>query len=123
MIRAFLRDFCDRDNGLKLSKNQRYLLELAVTEVASNITRHSYHGQEEMPIWVRIYRDSDYIRIRISHTGDSYEGPKKIQAPTLDTSREGGFGLYIVSRIVDDISYGKDENGRQYIELSKRLNP
>lgn len=120
-IRAFLRGFCESGIECHVLPSELNMLELAVNEVASNIMRHSYHGRTDQEIRIQMVEDEDMLRVRLMHRGDPFRGSRKVAAPTLDSMREGGFGLFIISRAVDSITYGQDADGSQYVELCKRL--
>lgn len=121
IIRDFLRDFCARREACTFTGNELHLLELATTEVASNIMKHAYRRLEEQPIWVRIELAASAIKIRMIHKGEPFVGPDHVSIPSLDEARESGFGLFIINHSVDAIEYGTDSEGKQYIELVKLL--
>lgn len=120
-IRAFIRGFCERRFSCDMDAKELGLLELAVSEVASNIIKHSYHGRTDRRIWIRVSKEQDILRVRLTHTGDSFQISGPIPRPSLDEPKEGGFGLFIISRLVTSIEYGQDAEGRQYVEFCKRL--
>jgi PAS domain S-box-containing protein len=120
-IRAFLRGFCERGSACRINPSELNMLELAVNEVASNIMRHSYHGRTDQEIRIQMAEDEDVLRVRLTHRGDPFRGSRRVPAPSFDGLREGGFGLFIISRAVDSIAYGEDPDGNQYVELCKRL--
>jgi anti-sigma regulatory factor (Ser/Thr protein kinase) len=39
--------------------------------------------------------------------------------PSINTARESGFGLYMLSKSVDEVSYYRDERGRNCVALAK----
>jgi anti-sigma regulatory factor (Ser/Thr protein kinase) len=43
--------------------------------------------------------------------------PETVPQPEFDGSREGGFGLYIVSQIVDDVVYTRGKDNANYTQL------
>ena len=120
-VRDFLRGFCELRGECGLNEHETHLLELAATEVASNIIKHAYKGIEEQPIWIRIELARESLKVKFSHNGDPFEHPEQIPLPSIDSAKEGGFGLFIINRSVDDINYGTDSEGKQYIELIKRV--
>lgn len=120
-IRAFVRSFCEQRASCSMSPDELNMVELAVNEVASNIMRHAYHGRTDQRIWIRITEQPDELRVRLAHTGESFMCSGPVSAPPVDAQREGGFGLFIISRAVERIDCGQDEEGRNYIEIAKRL--
>ncbi len=118
-VRSFLRGFCVARSSCGLTDHELNLVELAVNEVASNIMRHAYHGDPTRTISIRIAKDDSTVRIRLTHSGDPFAAPGKVPVPRVGGPREGGFGLFIISQAVDKVDYGQDDEGNQYIELTK----
>lgn len=121
VIRSFVRSFCEQRNACRMSTKEQHLLELAVTEVASNISRHAYRGKRDELIWVRINLTDSSIKVRLSHNGAPFVDWDTVPPPSFDGSQESGFGVFIVKHAVDIIDYGVDDQDRQYIELTRLL--
>lgn len=120
--RAFVHDLCHRGPFLPLADDTVSNLELAVTEALSNIMRHAYRGRAGQPIQIEATVTTDQISLRLCHYGEMFD-PAQASPPRLDGSREGGFGLYIIEQLVDELSYGRDERGRACTRLVKRFQP
>jgi PAS domain S-box-containing protein len=120
--RAFVREFCGMIPAGLLDDDDAAGLELAVNEAASNIMKHAYHGRADQRIHLEADAASDRISIRLHHLGDGFD-PTTVSPPSLDGSRESGFGLYLISRSVDDVGYTRDERGRNCIGLVKMIKP
>jgi PAS domain S-box-containing protein len=118
--RTFVRDFCRSVPAALLDPDEVAALELAVNEAASNIMRHAYHGRADQRIQVEAEGFADRVSIRLHHLGDSFD-PAAVSPPALDGSRESGFGLYLISRCVDEVRHSRDERGRNCIVLVKRI--
>ena len=120
--REFVRDFCRMVPGGLLDQDDVADLELAVNEAASNIMKHAYHGRTDQ--WIQLEADifPGRVSIRLHHLGDSFD-PAAVSPPALDASRESGFGIYLITRSVDEVRYSRDERGRNCIALVKVLNP
>jgi serine/threonine-protein kinase RsbW len=118
--RVFVREFCRTVPEGLLDEEDVAGLELAVNEAASNIMKHAYHGRADQ--WIQLDADAypDRVSIRLHHLGDSFD-PATVSPPTLDGSRESGFGVYLIARSVDDVRYSRDERGRNSIALVKHL--
>jgi sigma-B regulation protein RsbU (phosphoserine phosphatase) len=119
--RAFVRGFCRALPGAPLGEDRVAELELAVNEAASNVMKHAYHGRADQRIRIDIESRSDHILVRLHHLGDSFR-PLSAPAPAFDGSQESGYGLYILSRSVDDVCYYLDERGENCIALVKMHN-
>lgn len=118
--RAFICSLCDKLSFLPLTEETVNHLQLAVTEALSNIVRHAYRGRPDRPIQIEATADAHHIGLRLYHHGEMFD-PKSASPPSLDGSQEGGFGLYIIEQLVDELSYGRDERGRACTYLVKRF--
>jgi phosphoserine phosphatase RsbU/P len=117
--RAFVRGFCGGLPGSWLDRNGIAELELAVSEAASNVMRHAYQGRTDQHIQIEAEAFPDYVAIRLHHLGDPFD-PAAAPAPSLDGSRESGFGVYLITHSVDEFRYYRDERGGSCIALIKK---
>ena len=92
-----------------------------MNEAASNIMKHAYHGRADQRIQLEAEAFPGRVSIRLHHLGDSFD-PAAVSPPALDGSRESGFGIYLITKSVDDVRYSRDERGRNCITLVKVLN-
>ena len=106
--------------GATLDQDDVGALELAVTEAASNIMRHAYHGNQDQSIQVEAEALPGRVRLRLRHQGDSFD-PSTASLPLLDGSRESGYGVFMIAQSVDDVRYYSDDLGRNCIELTKTI--
>lgn len=120
-IREFIRSFCRHPPTATLNEESLCELELAVTEAASNVMRHAYHGRADQPIRITADAFADRIVIQLFHHGTVFD-PKTVRPPAFDGSREGGFGVYIIAHSVDEVRYTCDERGENCIRLVKKRN-
>jgi sigma-B regulation protein RsbU (phosphoserine phosphatase) len=105
-IRQFIRNFCKTIPEPLLGQDRISLIELAVTEVATNIIRHAYSGQSGATVQVAARLLPEMLLIEFVDKGKGFI-PETIPQPEFDGSRDGGFGLYIVSQIADDVVYSR----------------
>jgi PAS domain S-box-containing protein len=120
--REFVRDFCRRVPEGILDQDDVAELELAVNEAASNIMKHAYRGRTDQ--WIQLEADMfpGRVSIRLHHLGDAFD-QAAVAPPALDGSRESGFGIYLITKSMDDVRYSRDERGRNCITLVKVLTP
>ena len=116
--RAFVRAFCRDLPGAPLDEESVGKLELAVTEAVSNIMKHAYHGRADQWIHLEAEAFPGQVSIQLHHLGDSFD-PSKVPPPALDGSQMSGFGIYLITRSVDEVRYYRDERGRNCIALVK----
>jgi len=136
-IRAFVRGFCQGiEAGRRATRQGRIeppagqvesplldedgviQLELAVNEAASNIMRHAHRGRAGENIQIEADAFGDRIAVRLYYQGEAFD-PGTVQPPVFDGSREGGFGVYIITQSVDEVHYSRDPLGRNCIALVK----
>jgi phosphoserine phosphatase RsbU/P len=122
IIRAFVRTFCQGLAVRILDEESIDQVELAVTEAASNIMRHAYQGHSDQPIRLIAEAYSDRIIIRLFHHGRVFD-PETVRPPAFDGSRDGGFGVYIITRSVDEVHYIRDEQQENCVCLMKKRKP
>ncbi len=75
-----------------VSPEQRYKLELAVTEVVSNAVRHSGAGED---ITLAITPKAGYLCVRVTDSGAGLVP----QPGAMDSDEGAGFGLFIVEQL------------------------
>jgi sigma-B regulation protein RsbU (phosphoserine phosphatase) len=119
-LRAFVRQVYQEVPLAVRDEEAAWQLELAVNEAASNIMRHAYQGRTDQQIQVHANVFGDRIRFRLLHWGSAFE-PTQVALPTFDEVREGGFGLYLIDQLVDEVRYAGDAHGRQEVCLTKHL--
>jgi serine phosphatase RsbU (regulator of sigma subunit)/PAS domain-containing protein/anti-sigma regulatory factor (Ser/Thr protein kinase) len=115
--REFVRAFC-ADTPELLDQDKLAELELAITEAASNIIKHAYHGRSDQTIQLEAEAFEKQVILRLCHLGDAFD-PRAVCLPSLDFSRESGFGLFLMAGTADEIRYYRDERGRNCIALVK----
>jgi sigma-B regulation protein RsbU (phosphoserine phosphatase) len=118
-LRAFVQTFCQQLPTRLLNQESLSQLELAVMEAASNIMRHAYQGRTDQRIRVAAEAFTDRLVLRLMHRGTAFD-PTTVQPPVFDGSRDGGFGVYIIARCVDEVRYVCDGQGENSIYLVKK---
>lgn len=118
-IREFIRGFCRRETAPPAPDEVIDRLELAGTEIASNLMRHSFGGEPYHRIRLSIEVTNEEIVLRFFHWGGFYE-PPAIDLPDFDDYPEGGFGLFLVKQSVDSLTFSQNASGRCCTELRLR---
>jgi sigma-B regulation protein RsbU (phosphoserine phosphatase) len=117
-VREFIRSFCSKLPGRLLGQDSVCSLELAVNEAASNIMKHAYRGRADQPIYIEAEAFQSYVAVRLHHHGHGFT-PAPLSPPSFDPPRESGFGLYMLSKCVDEVHYYQDSRGMNCISLTK----
>lgn len=87
-------------------------LELAVHEIGVNIVRHAYDSQGG---WLSIaYRiEGDDLVVTLTDAGRPFE-PEDAVEPDPDQPTEGGYGLFLVAQLVDDLTYTRTRDRNRW---------
>jgi phosphoserine phosphatase RsbU/P len=112
-IRGVCRCACPEDPKMADS------LELAATETVSNIIRHAYEGVTDKKIVLDAQSLPDRMSIRITHWGKYFRPESAPELP--DSVSEHGYGLFIISRVVDKVAYVEGRHGSHCVILEKLL--
>lgn len=96
-----------------------YLIELAISEICTNIIQHAYSGQKGR-ITGHITLLEDGVLLDFYDTGRSFD-PNSIPEPKADPHHlvEGGYGLHIVRQIMDVVVYDQDTVRGNHWHLGK----
>jgi anti-sigma regulatory factor (Ser/Thr protein kinase) len=116
-IRDFVAKVCHEYPETVWSLASLLKLQLAATEVASNIMRHAYHGSRDGALFVTGIVWPERVLIRFRHCGDRFEPPDSILLPS--GLQEGGMGLFIIENSVDRVNYSYSVDGENLVELEK----
>jgi len=85
-------------------KNAVFAIELAVGEAVTNIIRHAYDNQPGHEIHLSLTIDDTKFGLRILDFGRKFD-PANQPPPNLDTPREGGYGIYLMKQVMDEVIY------------------
>ncbi len=119
-LREYIRAYLLKRLSGHLTEEDLIVIELAVSEAASNICRHAYKGECGRPIWLALSHSGPELEIRLSHVGDPPD-LERVPDPIFDGTKESGFGIFIMRQCMDDVEYGFDCGKRPYVSLKKRL--
>jgi anti-sigma regulatory factor (Ser/Thr protein kinase) len=119
--RRFVRRFCKSNTCRQLAGEALWQLELAVHEVAANIIRHAYEYRTDERILIEIQAFEGRIMVNLNHWGKPFIQQEPAPRPVIDDKCKGGFGLYLIERCVDRVTYECTPAGKNIISLFKRL--
>jgi serine/threonine-protein kinase RsbW len=119
-----IRDFVAqvaREGGF--NEKAVYSLQLAADEAASNIIEHAYEGVVDGSLDITCDMQGDVIVITLHDTGSSFE-LSKVKKPNLkaDLSERqiGGLGVYLMRKLMDDVSYESNAVTGNLLTMTKR---
>jgi len=121
-IREFLRT---RIREAGFSEFEENGIVLAVDEACSNLIRHAYHNDASQVVEVSLSITPAEVKVSIADTATPFD-PSAAQVPDmpayLEERRNGGLGILIMRRVMDDIVYvpcGQASN-KNLLVLTKR---
>lgn len=101
-------------------------LIIAVDEIATNIILHAYKNDSSGYIRTEIILKPDRIIVKLFHKGGAFD-PASINkpdfSPPLHLREQGGMGLYIINRFMDQVQYDfmDKDHDENTITLEKKL--
>jgi serine phosphatase RsbU (regulator of sigma subunit)/anti-sigma regulatory factor (Ser/Thr protein kinase) len=98
-----------------------YLIELAISEICTNIVKHAYAGIEgEIRGQVTLLNNG--VQLDFFDSGAGFD-PNSVPEPVADPNnlKEGGYGLHIVRQIMDVVSYESEADKGNHWHLIKFL--
>lgn len=106
MVRLYLKEH-------KINETDEIQLLSVVDELATNAIEHgyAYSNKGEIKIVLNIYKKTVFLTVEDS--GKGYESD-------LDSKEDGGFGLFIVKKLVDVFKIEKKTRGTIF-KIEKRL--
>jgi len=93
-----------RESSIGFTDPEINELLLAVQEAASNAVRHARAGQKGIPIKVSAEIKNGTFIFELRYPGSPFDF-SSVPEPVLDGTKEGGFGISIIKKCVDDVAY------------------
>ncbi len=119
-----IREFVARvasDGGF--SDKLIYSLQLAADEAASNIIEHAYEGISDATLEITCDMQGDSIVITMRDSGKPFD-PSKVKQPNLKADLSdrqiGGLGVYLMRKLMDDVSYQSNSSTGNLLTMTKR---
>jgi len=120
-VREFVNKFCRKGKRSGLDEKSVWQLELVVNEAVTNIIEHAYEGRSDRRILIEAEAFPDRIVVRLKYGGKPFDPPAEVPPPPLNGSQDRGFGLFLMEKCVDEITYSRQENGENSICFVKKL--
>ena len=112
--------------SLSLPQVDAYQIELCVVEAVTNAIKHAYNNQPGFSIQINFAVYSDKLVITVCDEGRAMPA---LVVPSLDFDPadlehlpEGGMGLFLIHRIMDEVTY-VSQHGKNVLTMAKRLPP
>ncbi|OGO40058.1 MAG: hypothetical protein A2Z04_03900, partial [Chloroflexi bacterium RBG_16_57_9] len=109
---AQIAEFIDEcGTRLNLTEREKYAVQLAVDEAATNIILHAYGPDRSGPITVTCGQSNDDLVVTLHDFGRPFD-PGAVPMPDvhapLEYRLEGGLGLYFMRQLMDDVQFEFD---------------
>lgn len=99
-------------------------IQLAIDEVCTNTIIHGLKKDPSRTFQLIIQWQTGEIEILIYEAGEPFD-PEGIQVPDTGAPLEdrtiGGLGIYLVREVMDEVTYGTDEEGVKTLYMAKRV--
>ena len=102
-----------------IGEKDLWAIQLALTEVLSNVMRHAYSGDRTREIWLTSRFADDRLELEILHWGAPLEAENRSSDAHLDTAPQGGYGLHLIDELVDEVERREAPGGGTVITLVK----
>jgi serine/threonine-protein kinase RsbW len=79
-------------------------VELAAGEALANVVRHAYQGEAGHEIHLAVSIDDEKLLLTIRDFGRKFD-PDTYKPPDLDSPTEGGYGIFLMHELMDEVSY------------------
>jgi serine/threonine-protein kinase RsbW len=108
LVSVCARGFCRWTPGLSGGyEKAAYNVQLAVHEAATNIIEHAYSGRADGRVEFVFRAHGSCLEIEISDHGQGFD-LDAVPLPPLSEPQEGGYGIFLIKNLVDEVSYQSD---------------
>ena len=85
-------------------KESVFAIELAVGEALANIIEHAYQNKPGRQIHLMLTIDEVKLFLIIRDFGRKFD-LNSYHPPDLDEAKEGGYGVYLIEQMMDEVRY------------------
>ena len=103
-----------------LSSQEGYELQLAVSEACTNAIEHAYGMEKGHKVELSAWIDRCAIRLTIRDFGRKLD-LNRYQEPDLENPPAGGYGIYLLRQLMDEVLFDTSHNEGTAVTLIKRV--
>jgi serine/threonine-protein kinase RsbW len=106
VVGACLAEVMARIDNLPEAASVTYNVQLAVHEICTNIVEHAYGNIESnrITITMSLAEQLRRLEVELHDTGSTFD-LTAVRPPAFDTLHEGGYGLFLVRELMDEVTY------------------
>ncbi len=93
-------------------------IELAVGEALANVIEHAYESQPGQEIHLLVDIDDYKFCLNIRDFGRKFD-TANYRPPNLDVAKEGGYGVYLIEQVMDEVNYSSPKGKGTQLTLVK----
>jgi serine/threonine-protein kinase RsbW len=102
----------------EVAEHTRMCIDLAVSEIGTNIIAYSDDGR---PVRLRMVVDVRPESVAVTFTDDGHPAEVDLARITMaDEASESGRGLALAHRVLDELSYWRDQEGNHWTLIRRR---
>ena len=109
----------ERARQARLSRETIGDLKLVLTEAVTNVVRHSYDGESGHQIILSWAVDDETLTLTVRDFGRPFD-PGSYQSPDLSELQTGGYGIFLVQSLMDEVRYDTSSGVGTTLTLVKR---
>ncbi len=118
-IRKYTENFLS-SNGVSLDDIEKIIL--AIDEACTNKIKHAYKNDPTKKIILKLELSDNLFTAEIVDSGLPFE-PDKVPLPDIDlnykSGKKGGYGIYLMKKLMDEVKYEFLDSGENIITLKK----
>jgi serine/threonine-protein kinase RsbW len=103
----------------RFSEEDAQDLAVAFSEACANVHRHAYHGRCDGRVDLDVTIEDDRVVVVLDHDGEPFD-PARYARPDLRRPSESGYGLFLISSLVDEVSFGRVGSGRRLVLVKRK---
>lgn len=118
---APVRDYISRLSQIfGFSRDGAFDVKVACSEAISNIIKHAYENQTDLPIFIEIIKYDKYIEIHFRDFGIQKPIGRGLERD-LTEYRERGLGLFLINKLTDYHYFDQSFDKGTLLVIKKRI--
>jgi len=89
-------------------------IKIALSEALANIFHHAYKNETVKPVRIKLMVDNEKAIISLRDFGRKFDLSKYVP-PDLNKASNGGYGVYMIRKLMDGIQYFPQEIGTELL--------